>query len=187
MPRHNGYAVFSACSTYRYELGGDIGPQEPLSLFHTSPVSARDPILWIMANPSKAGAQDTDPTVSTTVVFSEIWGYNRYMVGNLSAFVSTDPRGMKRAHAAGTDIVGPDNDRHLIEMIGRVRSAEQSGRRGRIMVAWGKGADPERVRQVMSLVQGDVYCLKTNQDGSPVHPLYQPHRLEPFVWRAPWM
>lgn len=171
MARHNGYAVFSKCGTYRYELGGDIG--DPL--FKPSVIRL---ILWLMLNPSKADAMRDDNTVATIARFSEAWGYHRMMVGNLYAFRATDPRDMERARKAGTDIVGPGNDDALRAMIQRVRDTN-----GRIMVAWGAKAERERARAVHALT-GSVWCLKTNDDGSPVHPLYQRMDSQPRIWEG---
>lgn len=195
MPRHNGYAVFSECNTYRYELGGDIGPPEPL-LAASRVVKIA---LWLMLNPSKAGAcdpptleesracrpfarSDDDPTVRTSVVFSELWGFNRIMVGNVYAYIATDPNDLWKAAKGGKDIVGPNNNAHLAEMVGRARS---SG--GLVMAAWGVDAKLDRVKDVMAIasVGGDVHCLAVNAGGSPAHPLYRSHKLVPQVWRMP--
>jgi len=171
MPRHNGFATFSADGLYRYELGGDIG-NAPLFSMN----AVRQLILWIMLNPSKAGAVDGDNTVDKIVRFSERWGFGGVMVGNLYGWISTDPKGMKRAQAQGIDVVGPGNDAALVRMIAKVRATH-----GRIMVAWGASADRARAEAV-HLLAGEVYCLATNNDGSPVHPLYQREDLQPILW-----
>jgi hypothetical protein len=174
VPRHNGYARFSACGSYRYELGGDLTPTGGLFL---TPGIVRL-ILWIMLNPSKADADKDDNTVATIGRFSEAWGFGRVLVGNLYAYRATDPRDMKRARKAGIDIVGPENDAALREMVERVRACN-----GCVMGAWGAHADPDRARAVHEIA-GEIYCLKTNQDGSPVHPLYQRMDTVPFVWKG---
>jgi hypothetical protein len=173
MARWNGYAMRSKCGLYRYELGGDIGPAEPLLAI----ARAVRMILWIMLNPSTADASEDDPTLRTITAFSEIWGYNRLMVGNLYAYRTPFPREMFRAAKAGVDVVGPENNTFLTQMVERVRA---SG--GRVMAAWGGNAKIARVQEVASLV-GEMHCLRTNSDGSPVHPLFQPHTLVPVPWR----
>ena len=181
MPRRNGYARFSACGTYRYELGGDIEPQD--ALFRATDIRM---ILWLMLNPSKANALKGDNTVDATVRFSELWGFNRFMVGNLYGYCATDPKDMEQAHRAGADVVGPDNDAAIGEMVDRVGSLN-----GRIMVAWGAGPKPARMRDLHAQrvatvlrIAGEVWCLKTNEDGSPVHPLYQRMDTRPRIWRG---
>lgn len=172
MPRHNGCAVLSDCGKYRYELGGDIGPVEPL----LTDARVVKMILWIMLNPSKADAMVNDQTIRTIVGFSEIWGYNRLLVGNLYAYRETKSKLLWKARQNGVDIVGPQNDFVIPQLVERVRSTG-----GVVMAAWGAGAEPERVREVMALT-GPLMCLRTNKDGSPVHPLYQPHDLKPRPW-----
>lgn len=181
MPRRNGYAYFSDCGTYRYELGGDVDPQD--ALFRPTDIRM---ILWLMLNPSKANAIKGDNTVDLIVQFSELWGFNRVMVGNLYAYCATDPKDMEQAHLAGADVVGPDNDAALGGMVDRVRNSN-----GRIMVAWGAGPKPARMRALhaervatVQRIAGEVLCLKTNQDGSPVHPLYQRLDTRPQIWRG---
>ena len=159
---------------YRYELGGDIGPVEPL-LVADRVVKI---ILWIMLNPSTADAMRDDPTIRTIVKFSELWGYNRLLVGNLYAYRATRPSELFKAMGAGTFITGPANNRSLTEMVDRVRKTG-----GRVMAAWGAKGRPDRVRQVHAIA-GEMWCLTTNNDGSPVHPLYQPHDLTPTVWQG---
>lgn len=173
MARWNGYALMSSCGTYRYEFGGEIGPSEPLLAI----TRAAHVILWIMLNPSNATASKDDPTLGTVVTFSELWGYNRLVVGNLYAYRTKSPKKMWDAMRTGVDIVGPENNTFLTQMVERVRDAG-----GRIMAAWGGDAQRERVREVAHLV-GEMFCLKTNGDGSPTHPLYQPHDLVPVPWR----
>lgn len=175
MARCNGYAEFSADMVYRYTLGGDIGSDGPL----LSLTAIAKYILWIMLNPSTANAQKDDQTIATIVRFSELWGYTRVMVANLYAYRATKPKDMWAVQKAGIDIVGPQNDMYIAKMVKLVRD---SG--GRVMVAWGKHGKPDRVRQVLEIA-GEVYCLKTNEDGSPIHPLYQPSDLVPVVWTMP--
>lgn len=176
MTRRNGYASFSECTKFRYELGGDLGDQ----LFgpRANAASETRPILWIMLNPSTADASHDDPTIRTCGVFSEMWGYNRILIGNVYAYRSTDPKAMLKLMKAGVDVEGPDNNRVLTEMVGRVRTQN-----GIVMAAWGTHAHRERVK-VVQQIAGRMMCLKTNKDGSPVHPLYQPHKLVPITWEG---
>jgi hypothetical protein len=208
--RRNGYANISACGKYRYELGGELGPDPygtiaGTTLIPTTPsittlpsgsvyTANREPffinpaasrqvtlrmILWLMLNPSTADASHDDQTIRTICVFSEAWGYHRVMVGNLYAYRTKDPKELFRAAKSGVDVVGPDNDRVLAEMVGRSRT---SG--GIVMAAWGGNARPDRVKAVQSIAGGRLQCLKVNKDGSPVHPLYQPHKLTPITWEG---
>lgn len=55
---------------------------------------------------------------------------------------------------------------------------------GEVMAAWGGNAKHDRVKEVQAIA-GELKCLRINGDGSPVHPLYQPHSLMPTVWPSP--
>jgi hypothetical protein len=174
MSRFNGYATLSADNVYRYELGGDIGPEEPLL------VSGRvlKIILWIMLNPSTADAIEDDQTIKTIVRFSEKWGYNHLIVGNVYAFRTKDPKLLFKAMKAGVDVVGPMNNIHLSRMVERARKTG-----GEVIAAWGGNAKHPRVRVVQDIA-GELRCLRVNGDGSPVHPLYQPGDLMPTIWQG---
>ena len=96
-------------------------------------------------------------------------------VANLYAYRATDPRELWRC----ADPVGPENDRHLAAL-----AAEY----GDIVCAWGSHARPERVATAVDLLQAAgarLWCLGTNRDGSPKHPLYI-KRDQPLVkWQPP--
>ncbi len=175
MPRRNGYAEISACGKYRYTLGGEL--------------TRGLPIMWVMLNPSTADALEDDATIKTICIFSDLWGFGRIMVGNLYAYRTKHPKILVNAWRNGEHVVGPENDAVLARMATEVRDAG-----GKIMAAWGAGPKtPQafrvqhglRARDVRNLVGRPMYCLKTNGDGSPVHPLYQPHNLTPQPWETP--
>lgn len=52
------------------------------------------------------------------------------------------------------------------------------------LVGWGRyGAYAlKRPEEVLALVGEPVYCLAVNQNGEPVHPLYQPASLSPRLY-----
>ena len=82
------------------------------------------------------------------------------------------PKNMK----AAADPVGPSND-------SAIRTATQSPFVKRIVVAWGKdGSHQDRDLAVMKILTEEglpVFCLGTNQDGTPKHPLYLKKNLQP--------
>lgn len=49
-------------------------------------------------------------------------------------------------------------------------------RSGQVLVGWGNEGQRagKRPAEILKIVGGTVYCIKTNQNGEPVHPLYQP-------------
>jgi hypothetical protein len=109
--------------------------------------------------------------VRKCIGFAKRWGFDRLDVANVYALRSTDPRALWKV----ADPVGPENDRHI---------QEAAFRSSMIVVACGRHAKPERLRQVVSLIDSrPLYCLRTNKDGSPEHPLYVPYETEPRLWR----
>lgn len=120
----------------------------------------------VMLNPSTADALEDDATIRKLIGFTRDWGYPSFVVGNVYAFRSTDPKHLWADH--GGDIVGPDNDGYL-HAISTLPL---------IVVAWGKHAKPERVQKVTEILRSSgrpLFCLGVNYDGSPKHPLYVPY------------
>lgn len=201
MPRLIGMAVFSPCSRYRYRLER-MGlqpdtlekrvPQPPPGLLKAEhwdeaarlvlsdwyQQNNQKTVTFCMLNGSTATGEETDPTITRCVGFATAWGYHRLVVVNAYGFTATQPDDLWRAHASGVDIVGPDNNAHIVQA---VIDARASG--GEIIAAWGKHAKPDRVAELRAMVGPHTWkCLGRNKDGSPVHPLYQPKDQVPSLW-----
>lgn len=157
-------AVISADGLYRYRLDrvfADIGPP---------------PLVFCMLNPSKAGAENNDPTIRRCIGFAKREGSRGLIVVNLYAYRSTDPDILWKSF----NPVGPDNYIHL-QQVSRLA--------GRVICAWGTKAQPEIANTNISIFKSmgaNLMCLGVNKDGSPKHPLYvkgdQP--LIPFDLRS---
>jgi len=161
------HAVFSEDRTYRYalyrSLDGEAWDME--SVFSGVHERRRLTICFFMLNPSKADEKTNDPTIEKLIRFGRAWGFDRVAVGNLFAYRETDSKRL-RPIANNRDLIGPDNDRHLIDL---ARAADK------IVCAWGKEGDIlNRGPIVASLLSTKpLWCFKKNLDGSPAHPLYQ--------------
>jgi hypothetical protein len=94
--------VFSADRRYRYILKHTWEP-----FF--------DPKLctWIGANPSVAEEASLDASTKRIRAFSSSWGYKGFIMTNLFALVSTDPKGLYSVE----DPVGPENDRYILQAV----------------------------------------------------------------------
>ena len=131
---------------------------------------------FIGMNPSGADEVALDRTVLRCRTFAERWGFGAFYMLNAFALRSTDSQELYR----NPDPVGPDNDRWICEIAGRA---------ARVVVAWGKpGRHLDRDARVTALLReacrpDRVFCFGRNQDGTPVHPLYQPYdrELVPFL------
>lgn len=130
------------------------------------------PVLFLMLNPSTADGEVDDPTIRRCIGFARGWGSGGILVANLFAYRTKSPEVLAKAAASGVDIVGPEADEALREML---RVADL------VVCGWGKGPAPlrvpmaERVTAVMDMIRGtstEVCALGVNGDGSPKHPLY---------------
>lgn len=159
-------AVISPCGKFRWILG------RTSRVWKVAAGRKRGTILWVMLNPSTADAIKPDPTITRVVDFSLSFGYQNLQVVNLYAFRTTFPHELWLAE----DPVGADNDRWIHEAARRASI---------VVVAWGGNAKPDRVARVVELLQVDnpvVYCLGTNSDGSPKHPLYLAKKTVLVPW-----
>jgi len=141
-------AVLSDCGAYRYRLERQWDAD-------------KSKVAFLMLNPSTADASEDDPTIRRCIGFAKAWGYGGLIVGNLFALRSTDPKALY----SHPDPVGPENDRHLVEI------CQHSIR---VICAWGThGKLKGRDRAVYERLEFfDLCALKLTSEGHPGHPLY---------------
>lgn len=156
-------AEFSECGKYRYQLWRIWNDKLPK-------------VLFIMLNPSTAGASEDDNTIRRCIGFAKSWGYGGLYVGNIFAYRSTDPKYLLKA----PDPVGKENNRHLSEMGNKCKAA---------VLAWGNPATTKKV--INSLypkyypldnVRIPLYYIQRCKDGTPAHPLYLKSDLKLNRW-----
>lgn len=144
------WAVFSPCRTYRYLLGRQWHPDGAC-------------MRWVMLNPSIAGATGDDPTSRKVRGFSDRRA-GSYVIANLGAFVSTDPRGL----IAHPDPIGPNNDAALGLVLGSAV--------GPLVAAWGRFPSKKISNRfavnALRVRSWRPACLGRTKDGEPRHPLY---------------
>lgn len=156
-------AEISSCGTYRYLLTRQSRISNP----------SHQTVLFVMLNPSTAGATVDDPTIRRCLGFAERWAAAGIAVVNLYALRATDPR-VLRGHP---DPVGPENDDWI------ARAAIYAG--GNAICAWGANAEPARVRLVVTMLSRrgiTLWCLGTTKHGHPRHPLYVPGNQPLIKW-----
>ncbi len=165
-PKHMS-AVLSDCGTYRYRL-------------ERHGLAGSGAIAWIMVNPSTADASQDDATIRKVIGFSERLGAGWLIVGNKFAYRATDVRDLRWC----ADPRGPDNDRHLAEIM---QSAPM------VIAAWGPLSKlPPALRKRWTTVKlvadrlgVSLMCLGTAQDGQPRHPLMLAYDTPLVPWKAP--
>ena len=93
-------AVISECGLYRYRLDRDVQPEGLVFAFFG-------------INPSTADAAKDDPTVKKWRGFALRNGCRKFIVGNVFAFRSTDPKGLRFTD----DPFGPERYEYLEQII----------------------------------------------------------------------
>lgn len=154
-------SIASPDNRYRYTLWRDL----------ENDLLGSGIMLFVGLNPSTADASADDPTIRRLKSFAIGFGFARLAVGNLFAYRTSNPAEMLQAR----DPIGPDNDRHLRELIGMSNV---------VLCGWGTdGKHRGRDREVMSMIGDKAHCLAVNLDGSPTHPLYlrSDSILKPYV------
>jgi len=102
--------------------------------------------------------------------FTARWGYNSLTVINLFAYRTPYPQKLKEAQ----DPVGRYNARHTQQALSHADL---------IIACWGRhGNLLEQNKRIGAKFNGQLFCLATNADGSPAHPLYQRASTQPRLW-----
>lgn len=139
----------------------------------------RQTVGFILINPSTADESASDPTIDKLQKYAVTWGFQRLAVCNLFAYRETESSRLPQL-SLSTDLVGPDNDRYIRELTRDVH---------KIVCGWGNhGLLLDRQAQVQALLgethHEEVFCFHQNQNGTPVHPLYQRDAAELVPFRA---
>lgn len=160
-------AIFSPCRTWRYRLERDLGRDGPV-------------VCILGVNPSTAAEEINDATIRKDIGFGVRHGWGWLIKGNLFAFCSTDIKGLRTT----SDPRGPDNDRHLIDMMTHADI---------VIAAWGPTAKlpkPLRKRWMTVATMADregvkLKCFGTAQDGQPLHTLMLAYDTPLIDWKRP--
>jgi len=139
-------AIFSDDGKYRYALWRVWS-------------KTRRILLQIGLNPSKAGAIKNDPTITRGMVRADREGFGGFLMANLYAYVSTDPKAL----LVNDNSVGELTDYYLKQMI--ALSSRQ-------LCGWGSFAPVAKRAPIVLAMLKEPYCLGINADGQPKHPLY---------------
>lgn len=165
-------AVFSPCERYRYRLWRIWDREIP-------------PAVFCLMNCSTADEIKDDPTVKRCCIRALKWRENGWLdvggviVINAFAWRETDSKKLRGLVQSGTDIIGPENDSHIIDAC-----------KGAAIVVCGWGQPGhwllDRGRQLRAMFREHsvpLHTLAINADGSPGHPLYIGYDVKPMEWR----
>ncbi len=167
-------AVFSKDCKYRYYLTRTWDPK-------------RSPVIFMMCNPSKATAEEDDPTICRCKEYARKWGYGGLIVVNLFAFRSPDPKTLRTAD----DPVGPENKESWDKAIHEARqdavSREGPGYESPIICGWGvHGGYMNRDKAALGWLgrqPARLLALGVTEKKFPRHPL----RLRKDAKRTPYL
>jgi hypothetical protein len=167
-PEHKPWAIFSPCGRYRYVLAWPTGAVNAAG--HHDERYA----LFVLANPSTATAEQTDPTVARCIAYAKRWGYGWCRVVNVRAWRETDPRKLPADPLAISEPDEPALNDNTIQAHAMFAAI--------VVVGWGK-LGGERGPQVLGYLRAagvTPHALKLNKDGGPAHPLYLRADAQPF-------
>jgi hypothetical protein len=158
-------AVISPCGTWRWRLDRDV--QEHGVVF-----------AYFGVNGSTAGEAEEDQTTMKWRGFTLRNGGRKYIAGNPFGFRATDVRDLAKA----PDPVGPDNARHLAEIIAEADI---------LVPCWGNRAKvPERLRHHLFSLKRQLFAADKpvkifglTASGDPKHPLMLGYDTPLVDWR----
>lgn len=150
-------AEISKCNLYRFKLWRKWDDNLPN-------------VLFLMLNPSTAGASTDDATIRRCIGYAQRWNYGGLFVGNLSPFRATDPKELK-----GRVLPAEITQRNIQAII------EMAAQRTQIIVcAWGNHATSELKKglyEVWQKVDKPYFCLGKTGFGEPKHPVRLPYSI----------
>lgn len=115
--------------------------------------------MLIGLNPSDANEFKNDPTITRGIVRADRNGFGSFLMANLYAYVSTDPKALLN----NGDSVGELTDYYIKQMV--ILS-------DRKLCGWGSFKPVTKRTPIVLAMIKEPYCLETNADRQPKHPLY---------------
>ena len=154
------HAVLSDCGQYRYELTRrwDDGPV----------------LEFVMLNPSTADESTNDPTIVRCIGFAKHWGYSALVVRNLYPLRATNPCALLNFSTHDWEEAQRLNSAYLDRADADCTIAAW-GAHVAALTWWATGH---------RIARSDLFCLGTNRNGSPKHPLYVPSNRTPVRWEV---
>jgi len=117
------------------------------------------PLMAIGLNPSIASEISDDPTITRLMSRAYKVGYGGLLMGNLYAFVSTNPDRL----LDNSEAIGELTDYYIRQMV-KLSEAQLCG--------WGSFKPVIKRADEVYKMLNNPYCLGVNTDGQPKHPLY---------------
>ena len=125
-------------------------------------------VMFIGLNPSTADEFHDDPTIRRVIRFAKDWGYGGVVMCNLFVQVTPYPKELN-LNAYRYKIDSP------------ITSNLPSCRM--VVAAWGNFKEAEERGNEIALKLPGLFCLGTNKNGTPKHPLYIKADTLPIPYR----
>ncbi|AFQ48274.1 DUF1643 domain-containing protein [Burkholderia cepacia] len=159
-------AIISRCCRYRYRLEREIAP-------------AGFVVAFFGVNPSRADASVRDQSDLKWTGFAARWGARKYIAGNSFALRSPNVRDL----AAVVDPIGPENDKHLAQIIADADL---------LVPCWGdRGKLPKPLRPRLDAVAAMLFAsgkpvkvFGLTSKGDPKHPLMLGYDTPLIEWNC---
>lgn len=135
---------------------------------------SRGLVLYTGLNPSRAGADTDDMTVTKGIGFSKLWGFGGTMHGNAYPFITPYPKDL--AHCTEAEI--EENDEKLLAM------AKEAAL---VVLAWGSFPKfKQRFWKVARMLRPfNPVCVGRTKDGFPQHISRIGYDTPREPWNAP--
>lgn len=150
-------ATFSSCRLYRYALWRIWD-------------EAKAKVMFIGLNPSIADETVNDRTISRCVSYAKQWGYGGIIMGNLFAFINTNPAEMISARQP----VGEENDYWLKHLANEAAL---------VVGMWGNSGTFLGRSEEVSAMFPDLHCLRLTKAGQPHHTRGLPDGIKALPYR----
>ena len=142
-------------------------------------------LLWLMINPSTAGAWENDHTVTKVTEFSKRFGFGGFEIVNFFSLISSDPKELKSLPSFESTEVERFYWKHAARLYLRTPSEAFDGAPIYVMAGWGgtKFATIRRDEVLKVFERNTLHCLGKTKSGAPNHPLMLAYATQCSVWR----
>lgn len=180
-----GSAIFSACGKHRLRLDRSVAPDlqllQPGRTFYTD---AR--LVFCGVNPSTAGAEENDHTITKITGFCQRWGIGKFTVINVFTLVSTDVK--RLAKMDHTDLTVRNYSEVMEQALAHSAGVVPCwGSRDKLPKALHSALDNQLdfLRYLRARDSLPIYHLGLSKSGDPRHPLMLPYSTPLTGWPAP--
>lgn len=137
-------------------------------------------VVFIGLNPSTADGEQDDATIRRLRNFAKAWGYGGFVIINLFAYRSTNPRILvEEGYKHGREhIIGPRNKEYIFKYLHKTKYPIA-------MLMWGNNVPMRFIkyaRQIADFWIPKAHYFKKTKEDNPAHPVRLSASLKPIKW-----